>query len=170
MHSQAIVLPGQSREKAIGGENDGILGGGIEVSMKDNLSLIDDMLASYNARDWSRFSELFAESALMHEPGMDPYRGKEAILKSYQGMLSAFPDAHMEKTHAFGQSDWACALITARGTNKGPLPGPGGQSTPPTNKTIEVELVTLTKIRDGKIIECHEVFDRLGMLTQLGLG
>lgn len=139
------------------------------MSVEKNLSLLDNMLASYNARDWDRFRELFAESALMHEPGMEPYRGREAILKSYQGMLSAFPDANMEKTHAFGQLDWACAMITAKGTNKGSLPGSDGQSTPPTNRTIKVELVTLTKIRDGKIIECHEVFDRLGMLSQLGL-
>lgn len=62
------------------------------MSMKENLRLVDRMWANYNARGWAKFGEMHAESALMNEPGVIPYRGRDAILMSYQGMLSVFPD------------------------------------------------------------------------------
>jgi predicted ester cyclase len=141
-----------------------------EVSVKENLQLIDSMMASYNARDWSRFEDIHAESALMNEPGLKPYMGRDAILKSYQGMLSVFPDTQMKKVRAFGQGDLICLEMVAYGTHKGPVVGPDGKTIPPTNKGVQVEIVVIAKIHDGKIIEFHESYDRLGMPAQLGFG
>jgi len=138
------------------------------VSVKENLQLIDSMMASYNARDWRRFGEIHAESALMNEPGLKPYKGRDAILKSYQGMLSVFPDALMKKVRAFGQGDLISFEMVASGTHKGPPVGPDGRTIPATNRRVEVEIVAIAKIHDGKIVEFHESYDRLGLLAQLG--
>ena len=140
------------------------------MSVKENLRLIDSMMTSYNARDWNRFEEIHAESALMNEPGVKPYKGRDAIVKSYQAMLSVFPDAQMKKVRAFGQGDWICVEIVASGTNKGSFMNPDGKTIPPTNKSVQVEIMAVAKIQDGKIVEYHESYDRLGMLAQLGLG
>lgn len=138
------------------------------MSVKENLDLIDRFMASYNARSWSMFSEIHSESALMTEPGMAPYRGRDAILRSYQGMLTVFPDAQMKKIRIFGQHDMVCLEMVASGTHKGPLMGPDGRSFPPTNRKINVEIVAVAKIHDGRIVEFHESYDRLGLLTQIG--
>ena len=140
------------------------------MSVKENLRLIDSMMTSYNARDWDRFLEIHAASALMNEPGVVPYTGRNAILKSYQAMLSVFPDAQMKKVRAFGHGDWVCVEMSASGTNEGPLMSSDGKTIPPTNKSIKVDIIAVARIQDGKITEFHESYDRLGMLAQLGLG
>jgi predicted ester cyclase len=138
------------------------------MTVKENLQLIDAFVDSYNTRDWSRFAELHAESALMNEPGLKPYRGRDAILKSYQGMLSVFPDTQMKKVHVFGQGHMICFEMLASATHKGPLLAPDGKTIPATGKRVEVSIMAVAKIRDGKIIEFHESYDRLGLLAQLG--
>jgi len=138
------------------------------LSMKENLQLVDRMWASYNARNWDELGEMHAESALMNEPGMKPYRGRDAILRSYQGMLSVFPDTQMKVIRAFGQGDMVCFELLASATHRGPLVAPDGKTISPTNKRVQVEIIATAKIRDGKIIEFHESYDRLGLLAQLG--
>lgn len=137
--------------------------------MKENLGLIDSMMASYNARDWSRLAETYAESAIFYEPGVKPYSGRNAILSGYQALYSEFPDEQIKKVRSFGQGDWTCVEMVASGTNKGPLMGPDGKIIPPTNKSYQVEIVAVVRIENGKIAEYHEYFDRLCMLSQLGL-
>ena len=46
---------------------------------------------------------------------------------------------------------------------------PDGKSIPPTNKSYQVEIAAAVRSENGKIAEYHEYFDKLGMLTQLGL-
>ena len=140
------------------------------MSVKENLRLIDSMMASYNARDWSKLAETYAESAIFYEPGVRPYSGRHVILSGYQALNSEFPDEQIKKVRSFGQGDWTCVEMVASGTNKGPLTGPDGKIIPPTNKSYQVEIVAVVRIENGKIAEYHEYFDRLGMLAQLGLG
>jgi ketosteroid isomerase-like protein len=140
------------------------------VTVKENLRLIDSMMASYNARDWSKLAEMYAESALFYEPGVKPYRGRDAILRGYHALHSEFPDEQIKKIRSFGQGDWTCVEMVASGTNKGPLMGPDGKTIPPTNRSYQIEIVGVVRIENGKIAEYHEYFDRLGMMTQLGLG
>src|SRR4030042_6895747 len=102
------------------------------MSVKQNLLLIDKMWAGYNGRDWSSFGDIHAESALMNEPGLKPYRGRDAILRSYQGMLTVFPDAQMKVIRAFGQGDMVCFELLASATHRGPLGAPDGKTISPT--------------------------------------
>jgi ketosteroid isomerase-like protein len=140
------------------------------VSVKENLRLIDSMIASYNARDWSRLAEVYAESALFYEPGVKPYRGREAILRGYQDLHAVFPNEQIKKVRSFGQGDWTCVEMVASGTHLGPLMSPDGKTIPPTNKSYQVEIAAAVRIENGEIAEYHEYFDRVGMLAQLGLG
>ena len=140
------------------------------MSVRDNLRLVDCMIASYNARDWSKLAETYAESALFYEPGVKPYRGRDAIRRSYQDLHAVFPDERIKKVRSFGQGDWICIEMVASGTHKGPLMTPEGKTIPPTNKSYQVEIAATIRIENGKIAEYHEYFDKLEMLTQLGLG
>jgi len=140
------------------------------VSVKENLRLIDSMVTSLNARDWERFSESFAKSVLVYEPGAKPNRGRDSIVESFQYFISSFPDAQIRKVRSFGQGDWVCIEVVNHGTNKGPITGLDGKTMRPTNKAAKQEIVVVAKIQGGKITEYHESWDRLGMLAQLGLG
>jgi ketosteroid isomerase-like protein len=140
------------------------------VSVKENSHLIDGMVTSLNARDWNKFSERFAKSVLVYEPGAEPSRGSEAIVESFQVFVSAFPDAQVTKVRSFGESDWICVEVVFQGTNKGPLTFSDGKTIRPTNKAARVEIAVVAEIQDGKITAYHEYWDRLGMFAQLGLG
>ena len=140
------------------------------MSVKENLRLIDKIVTNLNARDWDRFSEGFAKSVLVHEPGAKPTRGREPIVESFRVFFSCFPDAQIKKVRSFGQGDWICIEVVFQGTNKGPLTFSDGKTVRPTNKAARVEIAVVAEIQDGKITVYHEYWDRLGMFAQLGLG
>ncbi len=83
-------------------------------------------------------------------------------------MLSVFPDTQMKIVRAFGQGDMVCLELLASATHRGPLATPDGKTISPTNRRVQVEIMAIAKISDGKIIEFHESYDRLGLLAQLG--
>ncbi len=55
------------------------------------------------------------------------------------------------------------ARLRVRGTHKGDLMG-----MPPTGRKIDIAVLDLFQIRDGKLIEHWALLDNLGMLRQLG--
>jgi ketosteroid isomerase-like protein len=55
------------------------------------------------------------------------------------------------------------------GTHKGPLKSTSGKTIPPTNKQFRIDLAITLRFEGGKIAEEHIYYDRLGMLTQLGV-
>jgi len=140
------------------------------VSVEENLRLVESVIANYNARNWAELAETYAESAVFHEPGVEPVIGRDAIRRSCKDLHAVYPDEHIKKVRSLGQGDWVCIETVASGTHKGPLMTPDGQTIPPTNKSYQIEIAATIRIEDGKIAEYHEYFDKLGMLTQLGLG
>ena len=56
------------------------------------------------------------------------------------------------------------ARLRVRGTHKGDLMG-----MPPTGRKIDIAVLDLFQIRDGKLIEHWALLDNLGMLRQLGV-
>jgi predicted ester cyclase len=54
--------------------------------------------------------------------------------------------------------------FTARGTHRGELLG-----IPATGKSVTFQGIIVDRLRDGKIVDCHEMCDGLGLLQQLGM-
>ncbi|MEE9173351.1 MAG: ester cyclase [Thermoplasmata archaeon] len=140
------------------------------MSVEENLQKVDAIVEAFNPHDWDRFAGLFAESAVLYAPDLpEPLKGRDALRERFQGLEKAFPDLHIEKLRTIGQGDWVCAEFSSTGTHKGPLPGPGGQTIPATNKTTRDPVAVVFKFEGGQITEAHEYRDVLGMMTQLGL-
>lgn len=140
------------------------------MSVEENLKLLDAGLEAYNAHDWDRFLELYAESAVIYSPGLpEPLKGLAALREEIETGETAFPDHRMEKVRAFGQGDWVCVEYTMTGTHTGPFKGPGGETIPATNKPVRLQGCVVYKFEGGEIMEEHEYSDQLGMMAQLGL-
>ncbi len=140
------------------------------MSVEDNLRVIDNMVKAYNTRDWNLVMKLHSKSVIGVSPDSpEPRKGREAIRQEFVGFATAFPDSHLVTIRAFGQQDWVSAEFAFKGTHKGPLPGPGGQSIPATNRPLQMEYAVVYKLKDGEITERHEYFDLLGMMAQLGI-
>lgn len=140
------------------------------MSVEENLRVVEAYFEAFNAHDLDRIAALHAESVVFYVPDSpEPLKGRAALRERFQTLLTAFPDARLEKVRTFGQDAFTCSELTFAGTHKGPLPGPGDKTTPATNKPVRFTYVDVHKFEEGEIAEVRVYRDRLGMMTQLGL-
>ena len=140
------------------------------MSVEENLQVADADFEALNDHDLDRYLGVHAESFVLYAPDSpEPRKGREALREWIQGFVNAFPDLRVERERSFGQGDWVCVEYTVTGTHKGPLPGPGGEMIPATNKAVRLPGSVVFKVEGGKITEAHEYYDILGMMAQLGL-
>ena len=134
------------------------------------MQTINKIVEAYNARDWDRVAKIHAESVVGWSPDrLEPRKGRAAIREEFAGYAAAFPDSRLRTERVFGQEDWVCAEFAFTGTHKGPLPGPGGQTVPATNRPLHLKYAVVFKFKGGEVTERQEYFDLLGMMAQLGL-
>ena len=76
---------------------------------------------------------------------------------------SAIPDLNNTIEEQIAEGHTVVTLVTTRGTHKGAF-----GDVAPTGNSIEMPWVMITRIRDGRITEDLEIYDSLGLLTQLG--
>jgi predicted ester cyclase len=69
----------------------------------------------------------------------------------------------MRVTETIAEGDMIATRWIATGTHSGELMGIA-----PTGRDVTVEGVQFDRIRDGKIVESHGLFDALGLLQQIG--
>lgn len=140
------------------------------MTVEENLKMLDAADKAFDAHDWNRFSKAHAESILLTDPSLpEPLKGRAALLQFAQAFAKAFPDLRTERVRAFGQGDWVCAEYRLSGTHTGPMPGPGGQTIPPTKKSMRISQAVVAKVERGAFTEVHLYYDLYGLMVQLGL-
>lgn len=90
--------------------------------------------------------------------------GREGVKQLMGEYRTAFPDLRLTIEKYFEQGDTGCAVIRATGTNTGPMFGQ-----PPTGRAMDICMIDVVRVVDGRAVEHWGVGDDLGMLTQLGL-
>lgn len=116
------------------------------------------------ARAFDRFSEVWAEDVVDHDPGPDQAPGLDGIIAFWQDFTTAFPDLSLEPDPLVVTDDFITAVFTIRGTHTGPF-----QGHEPTGKAFTVRGIQVSKFRDGKIAERWGATDEKGLTEQLGL-
>lgn len=77
--------------------------------------------------------------------------------------LAGVPDAQQEVNLIFAADDMVAIQATYRGTQTGPM-GPF----PPSGRSLELPLLGILRVEDGKIAEMWVEWDNLNALVQLG--
>ena len=140
------------------------------MNVEDNIKVIDAVDRAVNTRDWKAFDEKHSQNVLAYSPlTEEPTKGIEEHREAVRGLTISFPDFHIKTERCFGQGEWLCTEFIITGTHKAPLKSDGGQVIPPTNKKLRLPLISIMKIKDGKIVEERTYYDRLTMLAQLGI-
>jgi steroid delta-isomerase-like uncharacterized protein len=140
------------------------------MGVKENEQVIDAADEAFNAQDWDRFDELYAESVVRYGPeSPEPLRGRAALRELVKGYRTAFPDSRFKKERSFGRDDWVCREYTITGSHTGPLTGPGGREAPATGKSIRLSVCRIVRVEGGKITEVRQYYDVLGMMARPGL-
>jgi predicted ester cyclase len=83
-------------------------------------------------------------------------------------LLAAFPGLQFTVDEQLSASDGGDVVVTrftVRGTHRGDQLG-----FPATGKSVMFQGVIVDRLRDGKIVDRHEIVDALGLFQQLGVG
>ena len=116
-----------------------------------------------NRGDLAALDELCAPDFVNHSapPGVPPTReGLEQLTALFR---QAFPDGQMAIEEMLAEADRVATRKTFRGTHQGDLMG-----LPPTGRRVEIGLIDIVRVVDGKVVEHWNAVDNLGMMQQLG--
>ena len=137
---------------------------------KGELAAFDDeMLGAWNNRDVDTFVDGLTDDIVWRDVSLEePLHGKEAATEYFQGWMTAFPDFSATPVYRVIGDDSVAVEVLFAGTNTGPMEM-GGQTIPPTGKTVSAKGSYFAIVRDGKLAEMHTYPDLMGMMMQLGL-
>lgn len=118
----------------------------------------------FNQRKMGVVDELVAVDLIEHEelPPEAP-EGRESIRWFARVFSTAFPDWQVTLHDLLAEGDKVVGRATMTGTHQGEFMG-----IPATGKRIEVGLIDIVRIADGRIAEHWGLTDSLALMQQLG--
>ena len=120
-----------------------------EVQSGGNTDLIDEICSP----------EFVNHSA---PPGLPADReGIRILTTMFKG---AFPDSYFTVEDMIAEGDKVVTRKTFHGTHEGEFMG-----IPPSGRPVNVSLIDVVRISDGRVVEHWSVGDNLGMMQQLGV-
>jgi predicted ester cyclase len=132
---------------------------------EENKAIIRRFISGYNDRNMDVFEELVSPDYFDHlfqQKGRDKF--KEMFTMAFEG----FPDWYeaIEDIIAEGDKVWVRIKATGTHTNEWNL---FGVSVPPTGNKIEMNMVFIWRLENGKLAEGWEVDDNLEILKKMGV-
>jgi len=120
------------------------------------------MNEGFNRGNLDVCDELFSPDAVEHQRGnASGAGGIKAVIRALRGWFS---DLRLDIEDIVAHEDMVWFRNRATGTNDGPFMG-----FPPTHRKIDITVIDIVRIKDGRIVEHWGVPDQLGALVQLGL-
>jgi steroid delta-isomerase-like uncharacterized protein len=111
-------------------------------------------------------AEMLATDGVVHGLSDDtakPLRGPEGFLPFHAQFREAFPDIEVVVEDQIAEDDMVATRCSVRGKHAGDSLG-----FPATQAPVEFTGVSITRIKDGKIVEAWNNFDFMKMFKQLG--
>ena len=119
-----------------------------EAFNKGNLSILEEVIHP-EYQYWSHDSQL---------------NGIGQLREFIQAFRNAFPDLNLQIDDLFSSNDRTCTAFTLKGTHEQYFMG-----IPATKKSVEVQGMVISRIKDNKILEDREILDNLTFFQQLGV-
>jgi steroid delta-isomerase-like uncharacterized protein len=134
------------------------------MSEKENIQLVEQMLAALNARDLDRYAQSIDSSYVGEsELAPTPAHGPSGARQMLNMLLTAFPDLRIEVEQTLASGDYVVVRARLIGTHKGTYAGVA-----PTNKSVMWRGCNVVEIRNGKAIKSRVYADNASLLQQLG--
>lgn len=122
-----------------------------------------------NRHDTAAFAACYSPDAIVVDTAYpEPLRGRDAIARDMQEVISAFPDLRFEIAREIEAGDLLAVEYAMSGTHNGPLVWPGGH-VPATGKSMKVAGAFFSRLDRGHVVEERRYLDFAGLLAQLGL-
>jgi steroid delta-isomerase-like uncharacterized protein len=94
--------------------------------------------------------------------------GRDGFRQFMERFATAFPDMKKEVTNQVASEDQVVCEFRLKGTHDGPLRTPTGEIAP-TGRTIELSVIEILGIRDGKVAVLRNYSDTATLMGQLGV-
>jgi predicted ester cyclase len=132
---------------------------------EQNKTVIRKFIDGYNSRNMEVFEDLVAPDYYDH---LFQQKGREKFKEMFTMAFVGFPDWYeaIQDIIAEGDKVWVWIKATGTHTNEWDL---FGVTVPPTGNKIEMNMVFIWRLEDGKLVEGWEVDDNLEILKQMGV-
>jgi steroid delta-isomerase-like uncharacterized protein len=140
------------------------LAGGAGVSAQENKAIVRRLAEDVWAGNLDVIDELLDAKYVGYDPSMPkPIRGPAGFKDWVSTYRSAYSDARVTVEDQIAEGDKVATRWTGHGTHDGELLGIS-----PTRKQVTVSGITVSRLKNGKVVESWQNWDTLGMLQQLG--
>lgn len=125
--------------------------------------LFREVVDALNAREFDRFEATHATDVVLHDHD-ETLHGVDAAVAHQRALYDAFPDMRYELESIVAGGDDVAARWTVTGTHEDEF-----QGIPPTGEAVAIPAMGTATVIDGEITEVWLVYDRLGLMQQLGV-
>jgi steroid delta-isomerase-like uncharacterized protein len=123
----------------------------------------------WNARRLDVAEQIFSEDCVTHQLrsgvlAQSAGRGPQEIKEHVSGWLMSFPDLRFSIEQMVAEGDRVVSQLVMKGTHQGTWMGIS-----PTGKRLQIRMITIHRIANGKIAEDWVLVESLGVFQQLGM-
>jgi predicted ester cyclase len=136
------------------------------ASEKANLAAAKKGYALFNKHDPSMFTAMADDVVDRDQAAPADRQGKAAVSEVIKGFWQMSSKAKLDLPVMFAAGDYVVAIGRCTGVNDGDNPGMGLKKT---GRKFDVDLVEITKWRQGKLVELWPFMDGAQLAMQLGL-
>ncbi len=130
----------------------------------DPKAVVRGVIDALNRGDLDAFTQLLAPDAVDRTPLPAQAPGVEGWRRKWKMLYEAFPDVNLAIEECIAEGGTVATRYTMRATHEGEFLG-----IPPTGKEVEILLLDMIRVRDGKVVEHWGLFDQTALMEQLGV-
>ncbi|UCC41416.1 MAG: ester cyclase [Candidatus Aminicenantes bacterium] len=133
---------------------------------EQNKEIVKRLYEEFNKGNAEIFRELCAPEYAYYSASISPEpMSLDETIEAFQMEFKGFPADYNVKTHELiAKGDKVIARLTCTGTHEGEYYG-----IPASGNKIEIGVIDIFHIKEGKIVETREEIDSLGLMRQLGM-
>lgn len=135
------------------------------MSSEQNKAVVRRFFEGFEAGDEAAMKAVLAPDLVAYTHGAPGPQTREEMLQGIRMWNATFSDTRFEILEQIAEGDSVATRMIFRSTHS----KAEFQGLSPTGKQIEMDGVTIERVKDGKIVERRVVSDWLGMMQQLGL-
>lgn len=136
------------------------------MSLNENKAIARQYFEAFVKNDHNWMDKHISPDFVRNDPGLDfEVRGPEGVKKLASVLLGAFPDMQLDVADEVAEGDKVLMRLTLRATHGGEFAG-----MPATNRKVEVAVLDLFQLSEGKLVEQWAMLDNMGLMQQLNEG
>ncbi len=134
----------------------------------ESRAVVERGIAAFNRGDLEQGARDAAPDITYTLPGGQILKGPQAVKEYNQNWRTAFPDAKVEVDQVLALGGTVTVQARFTGTHSGTLVTPMGDI-PATGKKVDGAFVQIITVDRGLVASTHLYFDRVDLMTQLGV-